>query len=265
MHYAAGLTWAEGCWQPAPAFDVTVLPQPNVYTTLLWPCSAWHLTAHQQRLRQNALWLGVDPATLANWTTTLPDLPCGVYANSLCPSGLWRVRITVIREATQINATPHQPGNNAPLRLTTHFYQRPDASVKHGNLTQPVQLLAAARQKQFQDVILLNGQGEMTETAFGAIALQPKDGIVKNLPREGWLFTPPDLALPSITAQWFQHWLDNCHIPWQFGLCQVKDVQAMVCLSAVRGITPVQTINNSILSMADELPQNPKPCQALPG
>jgi branched-subunit amino acid aminotransferase/4-amino-4-deoxychorismate lyase len=250
MFYPEGLVWQGTNWQSTPAFDIKAFPQPNTYTTLVWPCSPWHISAHQQRLYQQLQWLKLPRRYLPDWPKLLAQLPTKPHQ--------WRVRITLSHRFVRFNAVPYVRLPDQPAKLTTALYQRPDVTVKHGQLDMPIHLLVKAKRLGFDEVALLNAENQLTETAFGAIAL-------KSYASDPWLFTPPDMALPSITAQWFQHWLDNTQQPWVYACCQPSQVEAMMIMSAIRGMVPVTSLNHQTLNTSIALPIKLNPCCDAPG
>jgi branched-subunit amino acid aminotransferase/4-amino-4-deoxychorismate lyase len=232
-----GRVYTQGHWQPVDSLPVH--PAHTIYTTLKWPVGSGCIDLHYARLTQDGQWLGCQfPLTLPELLTRLDQLP----TLAMDQWEAWRVRVTVYPDGAVImQAVPliHPP--NSLLKVKTVAYRRPTPLIKHGDLMPCTKLTEAAKAEGFDEVVLVNTYGELTEGAFAALAVWAGNA---------WCFPHPLLqhGLPSLTAYHMQRWLTRQGIPWHYQGITASAVKGLVLLSAIRGVSVVHQLNNRVLA-----------------
>jgi para-aminobenzoate synthetase/4-amino-4-deoxychorismate lyase len=211
------------------------LPTFDLLETLLWmPASGYLLLGrHMKRLLQSADYFAFQ-ADVRDVRDRLER-----YAAQL-PSSPHRVRLVVTRQgAVDISSSPQDvDAGFPPLALAAAPIDPSNPFLYHKTTNRTVYEEAIAARPGFQDVLLYNGRGEITESTTANVVLEIGDRLV----------TPP-VSSGLLPGTLRAHLLDEGRI--QEEVITVQDLRAdsrCYLLNSVRGFHPVTVAYISVLS-----------------
>jgi para-aminobenzoate synthetase/4-amino-4-deoxychorismate lyase len=177
-HVGSGVTWDSAadaeydeCLDKAAVLRAQ-RPAFRLLETLLHDGEYFLLDRHLKRLADSAAYFGFDVdlegvrGALAEYGVGLPDAP-------------QRVRLLVSRDgAFDLEAAPTGPPRVFRIALAAGPVDSRDVFLHHKTTHREVYRRALAARPGFDDVVLFNERGEVTETTIGNVAVRMDDGWV---------------------------------------------------------------------------------------
>ena len=208
-----------------PAFDLL--------ETMLWKPDAGYLLLglHLKRLLQSADYFGFH-VDLLDLRDRLDK-----YAADL-PEGPHRVRLVVSRRgAADISLKPHDVDLGFPqVALAASPIDSADPFLYHKTTNRVVYETAVAARPGFDDVVLFNERGEVTESTIANLVVE----------RDGLLLTPP-LSCGLLPGTLRAHLLHEGKIREEvITVSALMDASGCFLLNSVRGFHPVSIAYKSV-------------------
>jgi branched-subunit amino acid aminotransferase/4-amino-4-deoxychorismate lyase len=165
--------------------------------------------------------IGGAERTVARVTVYDPRLDLGTIGNDADP----RILVTT---------RPAAGGDPSPWRLQAASYKRPNAAIKHVGQFGAMRHRRLAQREGYDDVLMLNADGTISEIATSNIGFVRGGGIV-------W---PRSECLVGITMTLLNQALDEPITTERLEIADLPSMEAAFATNAATGVRPVVAIND---------------------
>lgn len=235
-------------------FPVSLLSGFAAYTTFKLPITQKWYQAHFDRLKHDALFLGLEWPYSSNdlyeqvislASKNEPVIRLTAYADVAHFSELFQKRTTPCH--LLLSNRPEPPTPIAVLKLKTISYSRIFPTIKLAGIGEVVHLKRTVLQEGYQDILFTNQEDHITEASTANFFAIDASGTIHtaNPERDG--------CLPGITRRQVLECAEQNHLSISPDpLSKSQTYMGAFLTNAVQGLVPIQQIDQQILPWPEE-------------